>query len=83
MQKPELCALTISTLFTLMQQPNVTVETKNLCAQCLVQIVNIDVTTFKEVAQSGERAGSISYLGPQEKTVIQSLMMRLKQANQT
>lgn len=52
-------------------------EIKNKCAQCLVQLVNLDLETFKDLVQANPNDAGICSMSTQEKAVIQNLIMRM------
>ena len=81
-EKKHVLSVILSSLYTIMQNPQTSPEAKNKCAQYLVQMVNLDHVAFKELAQSAPTGSSVCYLSQQEKAVIQNLMMRVGGAQQ-
>ena len=60
--KAQSLAVILSAIYGIMQNPKASAETKNKCAQYLVQLVNLDHSAFKELAQSAPAGSSICYL---------------------
>ena len=47
--KKQTLAVAFALFFTIMQLKDAGLEIKNKCAQCLVQLVNLDLEVFKEL----------------------------------